>query len=82
MIDRKTVLKKDKTSHAAQRLCIALIGTDLCICRWPQRIVSRQSSRLLEAKHTYKLDYEVKPSARQIMFISSLMATKPLSPMS
>ena len=31
VIDRKTVLKGQRMTHTAQRLCIALIGLDLCI---------------------------------------------------
>ena len=56
-------------AHPAQRVCIALIGTQLCILPAAAEdslatILSPADGAKLEAKHTYKLEYEVKPSAK------------------
>lgn len=56
-------------AHAAQRLCIALIGLLFCILPAGAEdslatILSPADGAKLEAKHTYKLEYEVKPTAK------------------
>ena len=56
-------------THPAQRLCIALIGLHLCIVPVAAEdslatILAPADGAKLEAKHTYKLDYEVKPSPK------------------